>query len=79
MRHRRSSSLGHAAEVDEDSRREDADELAAALEAMGPTFVKLGQLLSTPARAAGNASRQNRIGPAGRCEVQKSATVAHEY
>jgi ubiquinone biosynthesis protein len=38
-----------AAPSDTDAIREDAEELAADLEGMGPTFVKLGQLLSTRA------------------------------
>ena len=46
----RGTGLGPLAEVaGEGSSSEDAEELAAALEAMGPTFVKLGQVLSTRA------------------------------
>ncbi len=50
LEHGRSSGLGRVGESDgEGSSREDAEKLAAALEAMGPTFVKLGQVLSTRA------------------------------
>ncbi|MHB1533682.1 MAG: ABC1 kinase family protein [Acidimicrobiales bacterium] len=46
--HRSNSDTGDAAEAPEDARG-DAEKLAEDLEALGPTFVKLGQLLSTRA------------------------------
>ena len=50
VKHARAGRLQDADDVlDGDGARKDADRLAADLESMGPTFVKLGQLLSTRA------------------------------
>jgi ubiquinone biosynthesis protein len=48
LRHARSEGL-RGGELDSDAAAEDAEQLATDLEEMGPTFIKLGQLLSTRA------------------------------
>jgi ubiquinone biosynthesis protein len=66
--------------VDEDDLREQAEELASSLEHMGPTFVKLGQLLSTradllpPAYLDALARLQDEVEPFGFDQVEKTVT-----
>jgi predicted unusual protein kinase regulating ubiquinone biosynthesis (AarF/ABC1/UbiB family) len=63
--------------ADDDAAKEDAERLASDLESMGPTFVKLGQLLSTradllpPAYLAALCRLQDDVAPFGFGEVEK--------
>jgi ubiquinone biosynthesis protein len=68
------------ADVDEVATTADADELAADLEAMGPTFIKLGQLLSTradllpPAYLRSLSRLQDRVEPFSFADVERVVT-----
>ncbi len=67
-------------DFDEDAAREDAERLACALEEMGPTFVKLGQLLSTrvdllpPAYTDALARLQDDVEPFSFADVERIVT-----
>jgi ubiquinone biosynthesis protein len=66
-----------AAPPDDEATGSDADELARGLEELGPTFIKLGQLLSTradllpPAYLRALARLQDRVEPFGFAEVER--------
>jgi len=74
------SGMGHTADPETDDARRDAEQLAGDLEDLGPTFVKLGQLLSTradllPAPYLDALSRlQDNVRPFGFDEVEAIVT-----